>query len=171
MQARMVTIPYYTDRGEYDTNVYPRMLAFLAEKGFVTLQQIESRNIPAYVFLSRQTVEYPSSPFYAEFAIDGYQEVVPTHQGTLEFGGKGFLESLKTLELSECTPMQKLAILSLRAEAFTSDKADERAVLREFIDAVNNVDIHLDRLQYFWLMPFVFMRAKHFQSAVRLTSD
>jgi hypothetical protein len=162
MKSRTVQPHAYADRGTYDDVIYSQLVYRAAERGVWP----GSAELIGGVKLARATPQTPASPFFAEFAIDGYYEAMPSSDLIDLWLGchSDFLPSIDEKIWDADTAMQSLAKRCLHPEGFPSDPSE---AIREFNTLMNDDRLLRDRTEQFWLMPIVLMRAKRFRDAAR----
>ena len=163
MKSRTVQPHEYSDRGIYNDVIYPQLLYKAAEQGAWP----GSANVIWSLGLGAATPSTPASPFFAEFAIAGYYEAMPSHDLTdVWLGSQQFAVEVDGKVWNGPTPLASLAKRCLHPEGFP---ADPREALRLFNQLLNDDSLLLSRPGQFWLMPIVLMRAKRFRDAARAT--
>ena len=164
--TRYVMPAEYGDRGAFEDTIYPLTLYWSAERG-----RWDTQYLTNHVALAPARPDSLGSPFFAEFATDGYFEAVPfpTAEGAdLSLGGVDFVGDVGAGDLDDAVPVRQLA---KRCLAGHFNRADRRGALREFVDALNDVALLRDRADAFWLLPLAFLQAKRFRDQSQLTTN
>ncbi len=161
MKSRTVQPHTYADRGVFDDVIYGQLIYRAAERN-VWPGSVDLINGIKLAY-AKPTV--PSSPFFAEFAIDGYYESIPSRDIIdIWIGSETFLEEIDAKSYAADTPLVSLAKKCLQPDGLGTDRIES---LRDFIVLMNDDSLMRDRASQFWLMPIVLMRAKHFRNAAR----
>ena len=161
MKSRTVQPHTYADRGVFEDVVYGQLVYRAAERGVWP----GSANLINGIKLAYAMPTAPSSPFFAEFAIDGYYEAMPSRDIVdVWVGSPTFLEEIDAKIYEADTPIVSLAKKCLQPDGLGTDRIDS---MRGFVALMNDDSLMEDRSAQFWLMPIILMRAKRFRNAVR----
>jgi hypothetical protein len=161
MKSRTVQPHTYADRGVFDDVVYGQLIYRAAERNAWP----GSADLINGITLAYAKPTAPSSPFFAEFAIDGYYESIPSRDNVdIWIGSTTFLAEIDAKNYVADTPLVALAKRCLQPDGLGTDRI---AALRDFIVLMNDDSLMRDRSSQFWLMPIILMRAKHFRNAAR----
>lgn len=161
MRSRTVQPHLYSDRGIFDDMIYSQLVYRAAERGVWP----GADEVIGGVKLARAVPSSPSSPFFAEFGIDGYYEALPSRDIVdLWLGSESFLEDVDAGRFDTGSSLERLAKRCLHPDGFTGDRQE---ALREFVALLNDDSMLHNRADMFWLMPIVLMRAKRFRDASR----
>lgn len=161
--SRTVVPPEYSDRGGFEATVYPFTIYWMAEKSEWDEDVFDS------VTLAAAKPRSPSSPFYADFAIDGYFEAMPVSGGEVMHGGEGFVEKVTSKVFGVAD--RPLTALAGKVLSGYFREGDMRERLKEFTQALNSTALQRDWSAYFWLLPIVLLQAKRFREQGQQTTN
>jgi len=152
--SRVVRPVHYGDLSSFEDTVYPHTLYGQLDRGLLPI------DIPSGIFLASSTPVGPSSPFFADYAIDGLYEAFPG--GSEKWPGTAIFDSQPS------TPLQVLASRCVTGEFRTGEVTSQLTVLAA---AMNDAELLISRSDFFWLGPIVLMESRHLQRSAARTSN
>ena len=114
--------------------------------------------------INKTTPISPLSPFFADFALNGYRESLPDGIAPMFLGTNEFWMGIDDDTYISAQPLISLATKCVNVSGFSTEL---RSAIREFNTLVNDSALLMDRQLYYWLMPLVLMRAKRFLQQAR----
>ena len=162
LKARSI-IPYnYNSRGDFEDLVYTKTYYWLAEKG--GLSPTKPRDLSPNIQLACMRPTSASSPFFGEFAIEGYLESFPSNAGEYSIGGIDFRSKLVAKEFDDLKSIRGLARRTLHVEGFNDE---DHLAISEFNTLLNDESLLHTRDDMYWLLPIIIHRGKRFSFEAR----
>ena len=164
--SRTVRPVEYGDRGMFDDSLYPLTVYAQLEAGrWEPTPETSNR-----VLLAETRPGSPSSPFFADFAVDGIREAMlapMSMPGGMFCGGEDLIPRTTAGNHDGVRPLRSLAGRVLGG-AFVPGDRDR---LRAFTDALNDGGLMTDRQDAFWLVPIVLFEAARLAGRLQRTTD
>ena len=164
LSSRHVRPAEYDDRGLFEDALYP-LTVYAQLEALVWEPEAETTN---RFHLASSRPRSASSPFFADFAVDGYYEAVLAPTGGRALGGEDLIERTTARDFEDSRPLRALARRCLAGE-FRAD--DQRAALRALCDGLNETALMRDRADAFWLAPVVLFEAARLAGHTQRTTD
>jgi hypothetical protein len=173
LSSRVVVPPNYGDLGQFQDTVYPLTLYWVAERG-ESWSPTVAANVVNRLGLFRLRPLTPASPFFADFAMDGYSEAVPSPvddgMPAVWVGGTSFLQNTTSGVLADATSYPaRLLVQQCLLGAYRGAPAASK--ISSLASALNNMALLTRRSDFFWLVPIALMEAKRLRRAARETAN
>jgi hypothetical protein len=163
MKSRYILPVDYFDKNFFLDFVYPRTIYSIAERGIW-----DHTNINSHVIFAPNNPTVASNPFFTNYALSGYYEAsITDNLDGYAIGGSEFISDVTNQNYISGTALSRLSKMCLNENAFPADQVE---ALRIFNSLINNNFLISDRIEQFWLMPLIFMRAKRFTDVARLNN-
>ena len=159
LKSRRISLPEEnSDVGFFEDCIYPQSIYYVAEKK-IGLDSVSRR---IRLGLSRPTI--PSSPFFANYVLTGYNIALPDGIASTYFPSKEFWDLVDDSNATVSNPIISIGVRCLKSDGFSSDVTE---AIREFNTLINDRTILVNRGLLFSILPLILMQAKQFHAKAR----